>query len=98
MFGAASSELPQRIGFVLIPNFSMIAFTSAVEPLRLANRAAGRELYSWRLFSSDAKPVGASNGIVLQTEGDVDRAPGYGTITLCNGLDAHLYQDRPSLP
>ena len=52
MFGAASSELPQRIGFVLIPNFSMIAFTSAVEPLRLANRAAGRELYSWRLLSS----------------------------------------------
>jgi len=71
MFGAASSELPQRIGFVLIPNFSMIAFTSAVEPLRLANRAAGRQLYSWRLFSSDGKPVAASNGIVLQTEADI---------------------------
>ena len=94
MFGAASSELPQRIGFVLIPNFSMIAFTSAVEPLRLANRAAGRELYSWRLFSSDGKPVAASNGILLQTEGDIDRASGYGTIILCSGIDAHLHQDR----
>ena len=71
MFGAASSELPQRIGFVLIPNFSMIAFTSAVEPLRLANRAAGRELYTWRLFSADGKPVAASNGIVLHPSGNI---------------------------
>ena len=48
MFGATSSELPQRIAFILVPNFSMIAFTSAVEPLRLANRTAGKDLYSWR--------------------------------------------------
>ena len=94
MFGAASAESPQRIAFVLIPNFSMIAFTSAVEPLRLANRAAGRELYSWRLFSSDAKPVAASNGIVLNTGGDIDRATGFGTIILCSGIDGHLFQDR----
>src|SRR5215468_6796543 len=94
MFGAASSELPQRIGFVLIPNFSMIAFTSAIEPLRLANRAAGRELYSWRLLSGDGKPVAASNRIVLQVEGDIERASGLGTVILCSGIDAHLFQDR----
>ncbi len=95
MFGAASSELPQRIGFLLVPNFSMIAFTSALEPLRLANRAAGRSLYAWRLFSSDGKPVSASNGITLHPDGDTDRASGLGTIILCSGIDGHLVQDRP---
>ena len=44
MFGKAPRELPQRIGFLLVPNFSMIAFTSGVEPLRLANRVADRPL------------------------------------------------------
>ena len=44
MFGAKPAELPQRIAFLLVPNFSMIAFASAVEPLRLANRASGRAL------------------------------------------------------
>ena len=39
MFGFAPRELPQRIGLILVPRFSMIAFTAAVEPLRLANRA-----------------------------------------------------------
>ena len=94
MFGAASSELPQRIGFVLVPNFSMIAFTSALEPLRLANRASERALYAWRLFSSDGKPVAASNGITLHPDGDIDRATGLGTIILCSGIDGHLVQDR----
>ncbi|NDA09153.1 MAG: GlxA family transcriptional regulator, partial [Alphaproteobacteria bacterium] len=27
-----------RVGFLLVPNFSMLAFASAIEPLRSANR------------------------------------------------------------
>ena len=36
------ARLPQRFAFVLLPDFSMIAFASAVEPLRIANRMAER--------------------------------------------------------
>ena len=32
----------QRFGFLLVPNFSLIALSSAVDPLRLANMASGR--------------------------------------------------------
>ena len=39
------NAVPTRIGFLLIRNFSMMAFTSAVEPLRSANRMSGRTLY-----------------------------------------------------
>src|SRR5258708_28582023 len=94
MFGATSSELPQRIAFILVPNFSMIAFTSAVEPLRLANRTAGKDFYSWRLFSTEGKPVAASNGIVLHPNGNIDQVVGYRTAILCSGIEGHLYQDR----
>ena len=38
MLGAQPRRLPQRFAFVLVPRFSMIAFTGAVECLRLANR------------------------------------------------------------
>ena len=94
MFGATSSERPQRIAFILVPNFSMIAFTSAVEPLRLANRTAGKDLYSWRLFTGEGGPVAASNGIVLHPHGDIEQASGYGTAILCSGIEGHLHQDR----
>src|SRR5690348_10336231 len=36
-----------RIGFLTVPNYSMIAFANAVEPLRMANRLSGRTLCSW---------------------------------------------------
>jgi transcriptional regulator GlxA family with amidase domain len=45
MLRRAKDRTPQRIGFLLVPNFAMLAFTAAVEPLRGANRLAGKELH-----------------------------------------------------
>ncbi|WP_027134817.1 GlxA family transcriptional regulator [Geminicoccus roseus] len=56
---------PDTVGFLLLDRFSMMAFTSALEPLRVANRVAGRELYRWRIFSLDGLPVRASNGLMV---------------------------------
>src|SRR5437867_13106067 len=94
MFGAKPSKLPQEIAFLLVPNFSMIAFTSAIEPLRLANRASGTELYRWRLFSPDGKPVRASNGIELSPEGSIAQIGGYQTVILCGGIDGHFAEAK----
>jgi transcriptional regulator GlxA family with amidase domain len=94
MFGDLPAKLPQQMAFLLVPNFSMIAFTSAVEPLRLANRASGKELYRWHLFTPDGKPVSASNGIQLTPAGGVDQILNYHTVILCSGIDGHLYEDR----
>ncbi|WP_419911220.1 GlxA family transcriptional regulator [Hoeflea sp.] len=49
--------------FYLVPDFSLIAFATAIEPLRLANRMLGYKAYSWRIASFDGSPVMASNGI-----------------------------------
>lgn len=94
MFGDLPAKLPQAIAFLLVPNFSMIAFTSAIEPLRLANRAAGKALYRWALFSADGKPVAASNGIALSPEGGIEGIADFSTVVLCSGIDGHLYEDK----
>ncbi len=39
---------PERIGFLLLPRFAMVAFFSAIEPLRIANRIGGQTLFEWR--------------------------------------------------
>jgi len=97
MLGNAPRELPQRIGLILVPNFSMLAFTGAVETLRLANRVSGRTLYSWHLFSPDGRPVSASNGIALHPEGGLDMASALGTIVVCSGIDVQRFQDKGTL-
>ena len=94
MFGSRPRELPQRIGLVLIPQFSMIALTSAIEPLRLANRASGQPLYAWTLYSVDGHPVTASNGVALHPEGDLEAAATCRTIMLCSGVDVTRFDDK----
>ena len=50
--------------FLLLPEFSFIAFAALVEPLRIANRFKP-DAYQWRMVSADGLPVLASNGIAL---------------------------------
>lgn len=90
---------PERFVFVLVPNFSMIAFASALEPLRIANRMANRELYSWQIVSKDGGPVRASNACLVMTDqslADVAIGPGPSipTVILCSGLGAERIHDR----
>jgi len=66
MFGQHTQDgKPQKIGFLLIPEFSMIAFTAAIEPLRSANRLRRQSLYEWVTLSLDGLPVTASNGVAI---------------------------------
>ena len=53
--GGASRSLADvtSVVFLLVPQFSMIAFSSAIEPLRLANRVHGQETFSWQVLSVD---------------------------------------------
>ncbi len=56
---------PIRIGFLLLPDFPLMAYAAAVEPLRAANVLVGRTLYRWRHASPDGMPVRASQGFSI---------------------------------
>jgi transcriptional regulator GlxA family with amidase domain len=95
MFRVPPSEQPQRIGLFVVPQFAMMGFSSAIEPLRSANRLSGRPLYSWHIISRDGQPVMASNGISVLPERSIAEAPNFSSLIVCAGLDAHLYRDKP---
>ncbi|KAF1035245.1 MAG: HTH-type transcriptional regulator CdhR [Burkholderia lata] len=50
----------------MLPSYSMIAFTNALEALRIANYVDRVEHYRWTVFSVDGIPVEASNGISIR--------------------------------
>ena len=66
-----TKPLKRSIVFFLIPNFSMIAFATAIEPLRIANRMLGYEAYRWRLASVEGTPIAASNGVEVAVNGSL---------------------------
>ncbi len=86
---------PRRIGFLLVADFSMIAFTAALEPLRMANRLSGRELYQWPLISVDGQPVTASNGLPISTDSDINHTGPLDMVLVCTGERVHAVEDRP---
>ena len=62
---------PASIGFVLLPDFPLMAYTAAVEPLRAANTLSGRTLYEWWHAAPGGGHVTASNGITILTEVEI---------------------------
>ncbi|MGH6947286.1 MAG: GlxA family transcriptional regulator [Kiloniellales bacterium] len=97
MLTSPPRQLPQPFGFILVPRFSMMAFTGAVETLRQANRLSGKKLYSWSLHAVDGKPVRASNGIFMQPDGNLDAASELPIVVVCSGIDVQLFDDKAAL-
>jgi AraC family transcriptional regulator, glycine betaine-responsive activator len=94
---AARSEHPERFVFLLLETFTMIAFAGAIEPLRIANRMAGRTLYEWRVVSETGGPVAASNGVPVQADGGLGEAAGEAVIIVVGGLNVKSATTRPVL-
>ncbi|WP_043532157.1 GlxA family transcriptional regulator [Litchfieldella xinjiangensis] len=82
-----SGQTPELIGFLLLPRFSMMAFFSAVEPLRIANRIADRELFKWWVISPEGEPVSASNGMTLLVDGSLETAPRLPSLAICSSFE-----------
>lgn len=80
-----SSPLTQSLAFILMPGFSAIAFFAALEPLRIANRLAGQELYAWTIRAPDGDFAEASNGMQLRCDGPLSDVPHL--LVICAGFD-----------
>jgi len=79
---------------MLTEQFSMIAFSAAIEPLRLANRATGRKLYEWHLYSADGVTAEASNGVRVNVDMSFRDAPNMDAVVVCAGVDVQLIDHR----
>lgn len=63
----STSDKPQHFVFALVEDFSHMAFSCAVDPLRIANLISERNLYTWSFASLDGKTATSSNASVTLT-------------------------------
>ena len=76
-----------KVGFSLVPNFSMIAFSAAIEPLRVANRVAGETIFEWVIASSGDEVVTASNGVSVNIANPTEDLTQCRLVFICSGID-----------
>jgi sarcosine oxidase subunit beta len=65
----------------------MIALTSAVEPLRMANRLCRDDIYTWSIVSLDGAPVPASNGLSFSPTVSLSALGPVDVLFVCGGVD-----------
>ena len=97
MLAAQDTDGPERIGFLLVPQFSMLGFLAAVEPLRVANRLSRQRLYEWQVFSEDGQAVAASNGMAIVAEAAIAAVPAFPTVIVCASFDPEGAASKPLL-
>ena len=85
---------PQQIGFLLLNEFSMLAFASALEPLRAANRQTNRDLFNWVITSPGGTVAIASNGVEVRADGDLTILQECRMVFVCAGVNVRGNTDR----
>jgi transcriptional regulator GlxA family with amidase domain len=94
-----STGIPAReisVGFLLIENFALLSYATAVEPLRAANTLAGRQLYKWVHISVGGGPVHASNGISVSSDYKVGQIPQIDRLFVCAGGNPASFRHQPT--
>ena len=88
---------PQTFGFLLIPQFSTLSLSAAIEPLRSANRLAERPLYRWQVITSDGAAATSSGGIEIVAHAGIGDVQRLANVIVIAGLDAHAYRSKAVL-
>lgn len=88
---------PERFVFLLLDNFTLVAFAGAIEPLRLANRMSGRQLYEWQVVTATGRPVSASNGVTVEAQSGLEALDKNTTIIVVGGVNVRQSISRPVL-
>ncbi|MBD9372678.1 GlxA family transcriptional regulator [Rhizobium sp. ARZ01] len=87
--------------FFLVPNFTLLPLSAAIETLRIANRMLGYEAYNWRLSSADGQQVLSSSGIGIEVNSSLADERKYlggenrpSMVLVCSGIDVEDFHNK----
>jgi transcriptional regulator GlxA family with amidase domain len=87
----------ERFVFFLLPEFSHLAFSCAVEPLRIANLISGDHLYTWTLAAADGTGETCSNGSVTLVDRSFEAVQRQDRLFVLSGVNVRAHIGRPLL-
>jgi transcriptional regulator GlxA family with amidase domain len=94
--GAVSKDVAalRRVGFLTLNEFTMMALTSAIEVMRMANHLLEEDYYQWSILSVDGRPVSSSSGLTPREATDYESAGHLDIVFVCGGTNVTQYVDR----
>lgn len=96
-FGNAAAEAierPYSVGFLAPPQFILLSYAGAVEPMRAANTLSGRKLYEWKIITMDGRPVEALSGGRFDADHAVGDDVDLDLLLVCSPSNSANYRDE----
>jgi AraC family transcriptional regulator, glycine betaine-responsive activator len=76
----------RRFIFLVLENATLLSFSCAIEPLRIANRVAGKVLYKWMIAAEDRGGVSFSNGLRVVPDMGLEELDRDDVLLVCGGV------------
>lgn len=83
----------QKFGFFLVPGYSLVALSCAVDVLRAANLEAQAVNFEWVLLGDDCSAVASSSGIELPCI-SINNNAVFDVVVVCGGERSHMYHSK----
>lgn len=83
----------KHFSFFLVPDFSLVAMSCAIDVLRAANVEVGSHKFSWELVSEGTRFVRSSSQIEMPCT-PLSEAQKSEVIVICGGLQSHLFHSE----
>ena len=96
-FATAVPPKPERFGFLLLPEYSVVSLSSMTEPLREANRLTGRKLYDWSVLTLDGEALTSSSGVHILPNESLEEAGRLDVLVVIAGMRPERYCDRRTI-
>ncbi|MDP2119893.1 MAG: GlxA family transcriptional regulator [Hoeflea sp.] len=94
LLAIAGLKRPITVDLLMAPGCSLLTTASSVEPLRAANRQAGRTVFDWRFLSFDGEAPLTSSGIHWPVSGPHDPSSRSDVLAILAGFGAAEMTDR----
>lgn len=86
MLSPRDTDMSRRFVFVLLPDFTLLSFASALECLRIANRVVGHQAYRWMLVGENGESSQCSAGTAFQLDDDLCELQRDDVMVICGGV------------
>jgi AraC family transcriptional regulator, glycine betaine-responsive activator len=78
----------RRVAILVLPSFSNMTLSAVMEPLRIANRMAGRQLFGWSVLSEAGTPITSSSGLRVMPDASLAGARGFDALFVVASYEA----------
>jgi transcriptional regulator GlxA family with amidase domain len=85
-----------NICFLLLDNFSLLSFSSAIEPLRIANKIMKRKAFNYICCTVDGRDALASSGSFVRADCALDEIRSTDLLAVCSSDDVEQNVLQPS--